>query len=66
MPDDLFDSIQDVQRQRLRALGWLEVYHWGQKRWQRPSDNAWLTEEEAFKQMQRLADSPPETLPPQA
>lgn len=56
MTDSLFDYIDEARRQRLRDLGWVEVYQWDQRFWQRPSDKALLQESEAFVQLARISE----------
>ena len=57
MTDSLFDSLDDARRQCLMTRGWERIYTWGNVRWQRPCDKAWLSEEEAFKALERMEAS---------
>ena len=52
---DLFEAAREERRQRLRDLGWHEVggLTHGAYHWRRP-DGAVVTEDEAFRQLDRL------------
>lgn len=55
MTADLFDSLDDAKRDRLRARGWHEAdgLFFGRTMWRRPG-GACFDEEEAFRQLERL------------
>jgi len=52
---DLFDSLDETKRQRLRARGWkMHVTSYGRHLWQSPNSEALFDEPEAFRQLARL------------
>lgn len=64
MSADLFGSLDEAKRQRLRARGWIYLPDtcYGAC-WRRPSDKAVLVEAEAFAQLERLeAETAPRPL----
>ncbi len=53
---DLFAPLEEAKRQQLRLLGWQEIHIYGQKKWQCPQTRGWFSEEEAFRQLERLQE----------
>lgn len=52
----LLDDMDRPRRERLKTLGWFEAggVLQGRLMWKRPSDKAIITEEEAFRELERL------------